>query len=242
MSRLRTYFLTGFIIAAPLLITIYLIWTIIEWVDSWVIPYIPAVYNPDTYLPIHVPGFGLIAAAFLLTVIGFLAANFIGRSIVHWGEGLLDRMPVVRNLYKGLKQIFETVLSDTSASFKEVALIEYPRKGLWAMVFIATKTKGEVDDKLLAKDEDTMSVFLPTTPNPTSGFLLFVPKEELIVLDMSVEEAAKLIISAGLVAPDDSKQQKKLKDLAEAQTAKDNALKALFEPQPDMPPKKKRGK
>jgi uncharacterized membrane protein len=228
MSRVRTYFLTGFIITAPLVITIYLIWTLIEWVDSWVIPYIPAIYNPDNYLPFHVPGFGLLAALFLITIVGFLTANFIGRSIVSWGEGLLSRMPVVRNLYNGLKQIFETVLSDQTGSFSEVGLIEYPRQGLWAVVFIATETRGEVDRKLKAKKIPTVSVFLPTTPNPTSGFLLFVPHKDILRLDMSVEEAAKLVISAGLVAPDEHK--KKLAKLAEEAKALEieNPLKALF--------------
>lgn len=227
MSRIRTYFLTGFIITAPLVITIYLIWTLIEWVDSWVIPYIPSVYNPDTYLPFHVPGFGLLAALFLITIVGFLTANFIGKSIVSWGERLLGRMPVVRNLYNGLKQIFETVLSDQTASFQEVGLIEYPRKGLWAVIFIATDTRGEVDQKLKANKIETVSVFLPTTPNPTSGFLLFVPEKDVLRLKMSVEEGAKLVISAGLVAPDEN--QNKLKKLADDALAEQNPLQALFE-------------
>lgn len=244
MSRIRTYFLTGFIITAPLAITVYLIWTFIEWVDSWVIPYIPAIYNPDNYLPIHVPGFGLVAAIFTITIVGFLTASFIGRSIVSWGENLLNRMPVVRNLYNGLKQIFETVLSDQTASFQEVGLIEYPRKGLWAVVFIATETRGEVDHTLKERRMKTVSVFLPTTPNPTSGFLLFVPEEDVIRLAMSVEEGAKLVISAGLVAPDES--QKKLRELAEQAKANgepketENPLKALFLPhEENMPGKRK---
>jgi len=243
MSRIRTYFLTGFIITAPLAITIYLIWTFIEWVDSWVIPYIPAIYNPDNYLPFHVPGFGLVAAIFTITIVGFLTASFIGRSIVAWGENLLNRMPVVRNLYNGLKQIFETVLSDQTASFQEVGLVEYPRKGLWAVVFIATETRGEVDRTLKEMKKKTVSVFLPTTPNPTSGFLLFVPADDVIRLNMTVEEGAKLVISAGLVAPDQN--QKKLRELA-AQAKADgkpkemeNPLKALFLPHEENMPDKK---
>ena len=236
MSKIRTYFLTGFIITAPLVITIYLIWTLIEWVDSWVIPYIPEIYNPDTYLPVHVPGFGLLAALFLITIVGFLTANFIGKSIVSWGEKMLGRMPVVRNLYNGLKQIFETVLSDQTASFQEVGLIEYPRKGLWAVVFIATETRGEVDKKLKAKKIPTVSVFLPTTPNPTSGFLLFVPKSDVLRLNMGVEEGAKLVISAGLVAPEE--HQKKLDKLSDGAEAEHNPLKTLFEA-PEEPVKKK---
>jgi uncharacterized membrane protein len=198
--RLRNYFLTGLIIVAPLAITAYLTWTFIGWVDSWVKPYIPAIYNPDYYLPFAVPGFGLVTALFLITMIGFLTANLVGRSIISFGESLLDRMPLVRSLYKGLKQIFQTVLAEQSGSFKQAALIEYPRRGLWSIVFIATETKGEVDNRL--PEHDSISVFLPTTPNPTSGFLLFVPRKDVIILDMSVEEAAKMVISAGLVSPD----------------------------------------
>lgn len=198
--RLRNYFLTGLIIVAPLAITAYLTWTFIGWVDSWVKPYIPQIYNPDHYLPFAVPGFGLLTALVLITMIGFLTANLVGRSILGFGESLLDRMPLVRSLYKGLKQIFQTVLAEQSGSFKQAGLIQYPRQGLWSIVFIATDTKGEVGERL--PDHDSISVFLPTTPNPTSGFLLFVPRKDIIILDMSVEEAAKMVISAGLVSPD----------------------------------------
>lgn len=198
--RLRNYFLTGLIIVAPIAITAYLTWTFILWVDGWVKPYIPQGYNPDDYLPFAVPGFGLLTALFLITVIGFLTANLVGRTVVSFGESLLDRMPLVRSLYKGLKQIFQTVLAEQSGSFKQAGLIEYPRLGLWSIVFIATDTKGEVDHRM--PGQDTISVFLPTTPNPTSGFLLFVPRSDVIILDMSVEDAAKMVISAGLVSPD----------------------------------------
>lgn len=202
ITRLRNYFLTGFIVVAPLTITIYLIWTFVEWVDGWIIPYIPDVYNPETYLPFDMPGVGLVMAIIIITMIGFLTASFIGRSIVNIGERILNRMPLVRNIYSGLKQIFQTVLSGKTGSFKKAGLVEYPRKGLWAIVFIATETKGEVDSRLSKEGDNTVSVFLPTTPNPTSGFLLFVPKKDIIILDMTVEEAAKLVISAGLVAPE----------------------------------------
>lgn len=210
-TRLRNYFLTGFIICAPLAITAYLVWSFIEWVDSWVKPYIPDVYNPDNYLPFSVPGFGLIVAFIIITLIGFLTANFIGRTIVSYGEHMLGRMPFVRNLYSGLKQIFQTVFSQQETSFEKIGIIEYPRKGLYAIVFIATETKGEVGRRLNKIGLDTLSVFLPTTPNPTSGFLLFVPREDITILDMSVEDGAKLVISAGLVAPE---QEDMIKELA----------------------------
>ncbi len=212
VMRLRNYFLTGFIVCAPLAITAYLTWSFVGWADSWVKPYIPVRYNPDTYLPFAVPGFGLIVALILITLIGFLTANFIGRTIVGYGEHLLDRMPLVRNIYRGLKQILETVLSNKANTFKQVGLIEYPRKGLWALVFIATDTGGEIQESLRDPAGDVISVFMPTTPNPTSGFLLFVPKSDIILLSMSVEDGAKLVISAGLVVPE---YQKKLAALAE---------------------------
>ena len=211
-AKLRNYFLTGLVVCAPLVITAYLTWTFILWVDSWAKPYIPKVYNPETYLPFGIPGLGLIFALLVITIVGFLAANLIGRSILGFGESLLDRMPLVRSLYKALKQIFQTALDEGQSSFSQAGLIQYPRQGLWAIVFIATDTKGEVGAYL--SDEDTLSVFLPTTPNPTSGFLLFVPRKDVHVLDMNVEEAAKLVISAGLVSPDhmENLQDKIIKD------------------------------
>ncbi|PVB62735.1 DUF502 domain-containing protein [Labrenzia sp. 011] len=199
-TRLRNYFLTGLVITGPIGITLWLTWTIIKWVDGWVKPFVPKIYNPDTYLPFPIPGFGLIVAFFVLTIVGFLAANFLGRSLISVGESIVGRMPLVRNIYSGLKQIFETVLDERGSSFTKAALIEYPRRGLWAIVFISTDTKGEVARRL-KDDADTVSVFLPTTPNPTSGFLLFVPREDVVELNMSVEDAAKLVISAGLVSP-----------------------------------------
>lgn len=220
MGRLRNYFLTGFVVCAPLVITAYLTWSLIRWVDSWVKPYIPQVYNPDNYLPFDLPGFGLIVAVFIITLTGFLTANIIGRTIVGYGEHLLDRMPLVRSLYRGLKQILETVLSEKSNTFKKVALIEYPRKGLWALVFIATEGDGEVEALLTPNVGATVAVFLPTTPNPTSGYLLYVPKTDVIELSMTIEEGAKLIISAGLVSPE---YHAKTQKLAEEALAKPDA-------------------
>jgi len=202
-ARLRNYFLTGLVIAAPLSITVYITWGFINIVDEWIKPWVPDIYNPETYLPFDVPGVGLVFVLVGLTILGALAANLFGRTLVDMGEQLLGRMPVVRNLYSALKQIFETVISQSNTSFREVGLIEYPRKGLYAIVFVSTDAKGEILYRLDEGDEDEIiSVFLPTTPNPTSGFLLFLPRKDMISLDMSVEEAAKLVISAGLVTPE----------------------------------------
>ena len=200
-TRLRNSFLTGVVIAAPLAITVYITWWFIKLFDDAVKPFIPVKYNPDTYLPFNLPGTGVIIAFFALSILGALAANLFGRSLIASGERLLDRMPIVRNVYKALKQIFETALTTESKSFSKVALIEYPRKGIYAIAFVSTVTKGEIASKT-SKHGKLVSVFLPTTPNPTSGFLLFVPEKDVQYLDMNVEQAAKLVISAGLVAPE----------------------------------------
>lgn len=202
MTRLRNYFLTGVVVCAPLAITAYLVWGLIRWVDSWVKPYIPSSYNPDNYLPFAVPGFGLVVALILITLVGFLTANIIGRSIISFGERLLNRMPLVRNLYSGLKQIFETVLANRAELFNKVALFEYPRKGAWSIVFIASHQDNEIHAALEPREGRTVAVFRPITPNVTTGYLLYVPEKDLIPLDMSVEDAAKLLISAGLVGPE----------------------------------------
>ncbi len=200
-TRLRNYFLTGLVIAAPISITVYLTWSFVNLVDGWIKPLVPAAYNPENYLPFSLPGVGLIFAFIFITILGALTANLFGRTIISYGEMMLNRMPIVRNLYSALKQIFETVVSQSNTSFRDVGIIEYPRKGLYAIVFISTATEGEIKTRI-DDGGGMLSVFLPTTPNPTSGFLLFVPKADVTILDMSVEEAAKLVISAGLVTPE----------------------------------------
>lgn len=201
LNRLRNYLLTGIVVAAPLTITVYLTASFINWVDSWVKPWIPVRWNPESYVPFPLPGIGVVVAVISLTALGFFTANIFGRTIIRIGEAILNRMPLIRNVYAALKQIFETALSERSHTFRRAGLIEYPREGLWALVFIATEAKGEVSHRL-PEEDDTISVFLPTTPNPTSGFLLFVPRKDVIVLDMTVEDAAKLVISAGLITPE----------------------------------------
>ncbi len=201
--RLRNYFLTGIVVAAPIGITIYLTWAFVHWVDRHVKPLIPKVYNPDTYLPFTVPGVGLLFAILILTLLGFMTASLLGRTLVSYGESVLDRVPLVRNLYRGLRQLFQTVLSQSSRSFQKVAVVQYPREGVWRVGFVATQARGEVAGRMA--DQDLISVFIPNTPNVTAGFLVFVPRREAIILDMSVEEAAKMIISAGLVTPEYNK-------------------------------------
>ncbi|MBZ7921583.1 DUF502 domain-containing protein [Ensifer adhaerens] len=201
-TRLRNYFLTGLIICAPVAITVWLVRTFIDWADGWVKPYLPNFYNPDTYSPVAIPGFGLLVAIFVITFVGFMTANLVGRSIVNLAESLVNRTPLVRTIYKSTKQIFQTVLQEQSSSFKKAGLIEYPSPGIWSLVFIATDVKGEIASKFDERGMDMVAVFLPPTPIPTAGFLLFIPREKIIPLEMSAEDAAKLLISGGLVTPD----------------------------------------
>lgn len=198
-NRLRTYFLTGLVIAAPIAITIWATLWVIGLIDNWILPIIPETYLPETYLKFSIPGIGVVFAVIALILLGALTANLFGRTLVNIGTGWLEKMPVVRTMYKALKQIFETVASQGESNFKQVVLVEYPRRGIYAIAFVATDTKGEVRQNF---DEPMVSVFLPTTPNPTSGFLLFVPRKDVKVLDMTVEDGAKLVISAGLVNPE----------------------------------------
>jgi uncharacterized membrane protein len=215
-ARLRGYFLTGLIVVGPVAITIYVVWWFINLIDAWVKPVIPPRYLPEHYLPFTVPGMGLIFGIVGLMVVGALTANLFGRTLVSYSEMMLARMPIVRSVYRTLKQIFETVLSKNGGSFKRVGLIEFPRRGLYSIVFLAGDPPQEVEDKIGAGDP-LITAFMPNGPNPTTGFIVFVPAREVIALDLSVEDAAKLVVSAGLVAPD---QQERLRELAKAKDAK----------------------
>ncbi|MGB0748109.1 MAG: DUF502 domain-containing protein [Magnetospiraceae bacterium] len=199
-ARLRAYFLTGILVTAPMVITFYLAWLLVDFVDSTIKPLIPVKYNPDSYLPFSLPGIGVLLLAIVLTLVGMLTAGFIGRVLFKAGESVIAEMPVVRSVYGAVKQILETVLAQQSAAFREAVLVEYPRRGLWAIAFITGRTKGEVQN---LTEEEVINIFLPTTPNPTSGFLLFVPAKDLVPLSMTVEEAIKMVISGGIVTPPD---------------------------------------
>ncbi len=200
LSGLRASFLTGIVVIAPVGLTIWLIWTVIGWIDGFVLPLVPHNLRPEQYIGINLRGVGLIFFLVFTVFVGWVAKGLIGRSLIRTAEGLVDRMPVVRSIYSGIKQISETVFAQADRSFEKACLIQYPRKGIWAIGFISTVARGEVSDRAETGGR-LMSVFVPTTPNPTSGFLLFFPEEDVIELDMSVEDAAKLVISAGLVYP-----------------------------------------
>lgn len=197
-ARLRTYFFAGILITAPIALTTYLAWLFITFVDERVFSVIPQQYNPETYLPFSIPGIGLLLALIGLTLIGALTAGILGRAVHGLIDAVLNRLPVIRSLYGAIKQIMETVLANKSAAFRECVLIEYPRKGLWTLGFITGTTKGEVQDVIA---ERTINVFVPTTPNPTSGFLLFVPAQDVIRLKMPIEDGLKLVVSGGIVTP-----------------------------------------
>lgn len=200
LAGLRSSFLTGLVVITPIAMTLWLMWTVAGMVDGWVLPFIPADFQPEKYVGVNLRGVGVVIFLIFTIVVGWLAKNIIGRSIIRFGEGLVDRMPVVRSVYNGVKQIAETVLSQGDTKFDRACLIDYPRPGLKAIAFVSSKAKGEIAAQSDAADP-LISVFLPTTPNPTSGFLLFVPESQISYLEMSVEDAAKLIISAGLVYP-----------------------------------------
>src|SRR5215472_14568526 len=212
VSRLRNYFLTGLILVAPAYITIALTWWFINWVDDLVRPFIPIAYRPETYLPVKIPGLGLIIVFITLTLLGFLTANFVGRKLVEVGEKILNRMPVVRPIYNSLKQIFQTLFAKGGSSFRRVGLIEFPSPGMWSLVFLSNSASAEIAARL--PDTEHVAAFMPCTPNPTTGFFFYVARRDIIDLDITVEAAMTLLMSAGMVQPGD--QQRKLAALAEA--------------------------
>ncbi|MGB0572124.1 MAG: DUF502 domain-containing protein [Alphaproteobacteria bacterium] len=218
-ARLRGYFFAGLLTVAPIGLTIWLFWVLLKFVDSRITPLIPQNYNPNTYLhavvPFEIPGVGLIVLIVALIIIGALTRMLLGRTIIRIGENLVNRMPVVRSVYGATKQIVESVLKSQSDAFRQVVLFEYPRRGSWAIGFVTGSTKGEVQ---ALTDDDVVNVFLPTTPNPTSGYLLFLPRRELILLSMTVEEGIKMIISGGIVTPEDRRrpEERKIKRVSSA--------------------------
>ncbi len=215
VGRLRTYFLTGLILVAPAYITISLTWWFINWVDDLVRPFIPIAYQPETYLPVKIPGTGLIIAFVTLTLFGFLTANFVGRKLVELSENILNRMPVIRPIYNSLKQIFQTLFSKGGSSFRRVGLIEFPSPGMWSLVFLSNPASPEIATRL--PDTEHVAAFMPCTPNPTTGFFFYVARRDIIDLDITAEAAMTLLMSAGMVQPGD--QQRKLAALAETARA-----------------------
>jgi uncharacterized membrane protein len=225
MSRIRNYFLTGLVVAGPVAVTLWLIWWFVTWVDNWVRPFIPSTYRAETYLPVHVPGTGLVIAFLALTLLGFLTANLIGRRLVDIGEGLMNRMPIVGPIYRTARQIFQTLFSKSESSFRGVGLVEFPSPNMWSLVFLTQSPTGNIAKSLPATEH--VSAFMPCTPNPTTGFFFYVPKSQVIELDITVEQAMSVIMSAGIVQPGgDAASQEKLAALAQTARAAQAARKA----------------
>jgi len=220
-ARLRSSFLTGIVVILPVGLTIWLLWTLAGWIDGVVLPLVPATFQPEKYIGINLRGVGIIFFLVFTVIIGWIAKGLIGRSLIRYAETLVERMPFVRSIYSGAKQLAETVFAQSERSFERACLIQYPRKGIWAIGFVSTPARGEVAAKAETGSK-LLSVFVPTTPNPTSGFLLFFPAEDVIELDMTIEDAAKLVISAGLVYPNPKDPTKppetKKKELSSAST------------------------
>jgi uncharacterized membrane protein len=212
-GRIRNYFLTGLVVAGPVLVTLYLTWSFINWVDNVVRPFIPPIYRPETYLPWPIPGTGLVIAFVVLTFLGFLTANFVGAKLLDFGESLLNRMPIVRPIYKTMKQVFETLFSKSGSGFRQVALVEFPAPGMWSLILISQPPIADISAKL--PQGEHVSAFLPCSPNPTTGFFFYVPRRDVVDLDITVEAAMTLLMSAGMVQPGGNDQQKKLSVLAE---------------------------
>jgi len=202
LQVLRSSFLTGLVVIAPVGLTVWLVLGVISWVDKVVLPFVPEGLRPENLIGVNFVGVGVVIFLLFTIIVGWVAKGLIGRSLIRQAENVVDRMPVVRVVYNGIKQISETVFAQSERSFEKAVLIEYPRRGIWAIGFISTHAKGEIL-KRAGNGGQMMSVFVPTTPNPTSGFLLYFPEEDVLELDMSVEEAAKLVISAGLVYPNE---------------------------------------
>ncbi len=217
-QRLRNYLLTGVVVAGPLVVTIYVALWLINLVDSWVKPIIPQIYLPETYLPFAIPGFGILVLLFILTMLGFLTANLVGRTLLEFGETLLARMPVVRGLYRSTKQIFETAFAQSGTSFRKVGLVEYPAPGCWSIVFFSTPPSPEVAAGLPG-DVEFISVFLPCAPNPTTGFFFHIASDRVIEVPLSVDDAAKIVMSLGLIRTEEDPRKAALAAAGKPQDA-----------------------
>jgi uncharacterized membrane protein len=198
-KSIKAVFLTGLIAVIPAGVTIYVLYLIIKLMNN-LVRFVPARYHPDQLLPFHIPGLGVIITLILIFTIGLVTRSYLGKKLAILGDRMVRRIPLVRGIYNALKQFVDAVFSDKGQSFKKAVLIEYPRKGLYSIAFVTGVSRGEVQAKTLQR---CVNVFVPTTPNPTSGFYIMVPEGDMITLDMTVEEAFTLIISGGIVSPED---------------------------------------
>ncbi|MSP49997.1 MAG: DUF502 domain-containing protein [Alphaproteobacteria bacterium] len=198
--RLRGWLVAGILVVVPVALTAYIVWQLVGYFDTLVERWVPASLNPETYLPFKLPGYGVVVVVIGLTLIGAVTASLIGRWAVRLSDRIIARTPIVSGLYGAIKQIVETVLAQKSDTFRQVVLVEYPRPEAWTIAFVCGQTHTEVIRNV---GEELIPLYVPTTPNPTSGFLLFVPRRQVKPLKMTVEEALKLIVSLGIVLPPD---------------------------------------
>ena len=217
-ARIRNYFLTGLIVAGPVAVTLWLIWSFVTWVDRLVRPLIPESYRPEN---LNIPGFGLVIAFVALTLLGFLTANYVGSKLVDIGDSILNRMPIVRPIYRTSKQIFQTLFSSSGPSFRRVGLVKFPSPDMWSLVFLTQTPSDDIAARLPPVEH--VAAFMPCTPNPTTGFFFYVPRSEVIELDITVEQAMQLIMSAGMVQPGGHNHQNKLATLAETARSRQTA-------------------
>ena len=195
-AKIKNYLLTGILVSAPVFITFWIVISLVKLFDKLITPIIPYYINPNYYLPRDVPGLGLVILLVLLISIGFLTANFFGRFLFKKTDQIINKIPFIKVFYKTIKQIIETIFKDNSKAFRDVVLLEYPRKGLWVLGFTTGEVEGAVKEKMKTP---LVNVFVPTTPNPTSGFLLMVPKNQLKYLNVKVDDTIKTIVSAGII-------------------------------------------
>jgi len=197
MIHLRRYLIAGLLVWVPLVVTLVIIRFLVDLLDFTLL-LLPPPWRPEALLGFNIPGFGVVVAVVIVLLTGLLAANFAGRKVLDIGESVVHRIPLVRSIYSAVKQVLQTLLHNGGQSFRRVLLVEYPRKGLWTIGFQTGVGVGEVQQRT---DRALITVFIPTTPNPTSGFIILVPSEEAIALDMSVEDGLKFVMSLGVVEP-----------------------------------------
>lgn len=218
-NKLKSYFLTGILVSAPLAITIYLAVKLVNFIDNKITGFLPEKYNPETYFPYGIPGLGLIVLLIALVLIGWMSSGFVGNLFLKLMNKMIGKLPIVSGIYSAIRKVMETVMgSEKAKAFREAVLVQYPREGLWTIAFITGEVYSGIQKEV--KSRELVSIYVPTTPNPTSGFLIFVPKKDIIHLKIRVDDAWKIIISTGIITPDSPQKQQAIMDKAIA-TAKD---------------------
>ncbi len=212
IRKLRTYFFTGILVVTPILLTVFIFWKLFKGLDSVVLNILNGLLVNFGFQAYYgkIPGLGVVVLVLGILLTGMIARNYLGKKLFKLGDWLVTQIPLISKIYIAIRQIFEAIFSEKREVFKQAVMFEYPRRGTYSVGFVTQDTRGEIQDKI---DSDVLSVFVPTTPNPTSGYLIFVPKKDAIILDMTIEQALKLIISAGAISPDnDQKEEFSIED------------------------------